>query len=194
MAEKFIKDATKVYPTIQYDYSKVEYKDAKTKVIKEAIRKAQLAKQNLEKAKKVFTQSVHNVNKTKTSVNAKKIREMKAKQLAVKNAINKAVLKVHKEVALQHQVNMQHLEKSKNNEIVQLKKIYQMIINKIKGDLLYNVLETQYVDIDNDGKMEIVEKWIEFRYNGGKRINEIEQRKTMKIKSRILILKDGIYQ
>ncbi len=64
----------------------------------------------------------------------------------------------------------------------------------VKGDLLYNVLENQYVDIDNDGKLEIVEKWIEFRYNGGKRINEIEQKKTMKIRSRILTLKDGVYQ
>jgi len=63
-----------------------------------------------------------------------------------------------------------------------------------KGDLLYNILENQYIDIDDDGKLEIVEKWIEFRYNGGKRINEIEQKKTMKIRSRILTLKDGIYQ
>lgn len=63
-----------------------------------------------------------------------------------------------------------------------------------KGELLYNVLETQFVDIDNDGKMEIVEKWIEFRHNGGKRIKDIEQRKTMKIRSRILTIKDGTYQ
>ena len=59
---------------------------------------------------------------------------------------------------------------------------------------MYNVLETQFVDIDNDGKMEIVEKWIEFRYNGGKNVNAIELKKTMKIRSRILTLKNGIYQ
>lgn len=33
MAEKFIKDATTVYPTIQYDYSKVEYKNCDTIII-----------------------------------------------------------------------------------------------------------------------------------------------------------------
>lgn len=66
--------------------------------------------------------------------------------------------------------------------------------NLKKGDLLYNVLENQYIDIDNDGNVDIVEKWIEFRYNGGRSIADIEQRKTMKIRSRILTLKDGIYQ
>jgi hypothetical protein len=63
-----------------------------------------------------------------------------------------------------------------------------------KGGLMYNVLETQYVDIDSDGKMEIVEKWVEFRFNGGKRINDIELKKQMKIISRILTFENGFYQ
>lgn len=63
-----------------------------------------------------------------------------------------------------------------------------------KGDLLYSVLETRYADIDHDGNLEIVEKWIEFRYNGGKSISTIEQRKSATIRTRVLTLKNGVYQ
>jgi hypothetical protein len=57
-----------------------------------------------------------------------------------------------------------------------------------KGELLYNVLQLSYTDTDNDGKTEIVETWINFNYNGGRRIATIEQKKTMSVVTRIVTL------
>jgi NADH dehydrogenase/NADH:ubiquinone oxidoreductase subunit G len=123
----------------------MQIKNAKIKVIKEAIRKSQLSKQNLLNAKKEFIKSIQNVNKTKTIINSAKIKEEKRKALMekkrlldIKNAVDKAVLQAtintRKEMSVKHQVDIERLMKVKNNEIIQLKKIDKMILDKTKED------------------------------------------------------------
>lgn len=63
-----------------------------------------------------------------------------------------------------------------------------------KGELLYNVLQLNTTDVNNDGVKEVVETWIEFRYNGGRKVSTIEQRKTMLVKTNVLTLNNGVYQ
>jgi hypothetical protein len=57
-----------------------------------------------------------------------------------------------------------------------------------KGELLYNILQVSYTDTDGDGKTEIVETWINFNYNGGRRIATIEQKKSMTVVTNIVRL------
>jgi hypothetical protein len=57
-----------------------------------------------------------------------------------------------------------------------------------KGELLYNVVQLSFTDTNADGKLEIVETWINFNYNGGRRIATIEQKKTMTVVTNIVQL------
>lgn len=63
-----------------------------------------------------------------------------------------------------------------------------------KGQLMYNVLQLGFNDLDGDGKLEITETWIDFNYNGGRRIATIEQKKSMFIKTNTLNLSNGVYR
>ena len=62
----------------------------------------------------------------------------KKRLLDIKNAVDKAVLQAtintRKEMSDRHQVDIERLMKVKNNEIVQLKKIDKMILDKTKND------------------------------------------------------------
>lgn len=67
-------------------------------------------------------------------------------------------------------------------------------IKKVKkGDLLYSILQIEYKDVNNDGKLELLEHWIEFRYNGGKTLRQIELMKSLHARTQILYLKEGYY-
>ncbi|MBL7811509.1 MAG: hypothetical protein JNL57_04745 [Bacteroidetes bacterium] len=63
-----------------------------------------------------------------------------------------------------------------------------------KGSAMYSIMQVEYKDLDNNGTMEILEHWITYCYNGGKRQNEIEQRKTTKRQTRTLYLTDGAFK
>lgn len=67
------------------------------------------------------------------------------------------------------------------------------IKNLKKGDLLYSILQIEYKDVNNDGKLELLEHWIEFRYNGGKNLRQIELMKSLHARTQILYLKEGFY-
>lgn len=73
-----------------------------------------------------------------------------------------------------------------NHKIARRKHLY-------KGEMLYNVLQLQTLDLNNDGVQEVVETWIEFHYNGGRKVSSIEQKKNMVVKTKILQLQNGAY-
>lgn len=60
-----------------------------------------------------------------------------------------------------------------------------------RNEMLYNTLQVQVVDTDNDGVKEIVETWTEFRYNGGRRVATIEQKKNMVVITNVLKWENG---
>jgi hypothetical protein len=62
-----------------------------------------------------------------------------------------------------------------------------------KGDLLYNILQIEYKDVNNDGNLELLEHWIEFRYNGGNCARQMELYKTMTAKTAIHYIQNGAY-
>lgn len=63
-----------------------------------------------------------------------------------------------------------------------------------KGALLYNILQIEYKDVDNDGDLEIIENWISFYYNGGKNQRQVELRKTVNSQIRILYFNEGQFK
>lgn len=66
--------------------------------------------------------------------------------------------------------------------------------NLSKGALLYNILQIEYKDVDNDGDLEIIENWISFYYNGGKNPRQVELRKSVSSQIRILYYKEGQFK
>lgn len=62
-----------------------------------------------------------------------------------------------------------------------------------RGDLLYSVMQFEVKDIDNDGVNEIVETWVHFQHNGGRRVARIEQNKKMTTATRVLKFSNGTY-
>lgn len=63
-----------------------------------------------------------------------------------------------------------------------------------KGALLYNILQIEYKDVDNDGDLEIIENWVSFHYNGGKTQRQVELRKTVSSQIRILYYHEGQFK
>jgi len=62
-----------------------------------------------------------------------------------------------------------------------------------RGDLLYSVMQFEVKDIDGDGVNEIVETWVHFKHNGGRRVARIEQNKKMTTVTRVLKYSNGAY-
>lgn len=58
---------------------------------------------------------------------------------------------------------------------------------------MYNVLSFDFKDVNNDGTLELVETWVEMRYNGGRKVADIEQKKSVHTVQRILFFSDGKY-
>ena len=63
-----------------------------------------------------------------------------------------------------------------------------------KGTLLYNILQVEYKDVDHDGDLEIIENWVQFNYNGGKSMRQVELNKSMSSHSKVLYLNQGAFK
>lgn len=63
----------------------------------------------------------------------------------------------------------------------------------VKSETLYSVLQFSFIDLDGDDRLELVETWVDFKYNGGRRVATIEQRKTMAVSKRTHKLINGVY-
>jgi hypothetical protein len=63
-----------------------------------------------------------------------------------------------------------------------------------KGTLLYNILQVEYKDVDHDGDLEIIENWVNFNYNGGKSMRQVELNKTMSSNAKVLYLNQGAFK